>query len=95
MKMQLLGLLWGPFLSNMNTKKPIKTSKHQQTSEFPLDTFRWDWVLRRSLPVQTGILSYKSPITLLMCAYPLLSTLEGKGITEVFALLMKMLCIHF
>lgn len=90
--MQLLGLLWGPSLSNMNTKKPTKTSK---PLSFHLTCVRWDWALCRSPPVQTGILPYKSLVTLLMCAYPLLGTWEEKGITEVFALLMKMLCIHF
>lgn len=32
LKMQLLGLLWGPSLSNTNTKNPTKLSKHQQNS---------------------------------------------------------------
>lgn len=57
-KPQLLGLLWGPFLSNTDTKNPTKVSKHQQN----LIVSTWhmsggDWALCRSLPVQTGILS--------------------------------------
>lgn len=79
-KIQLLGLLWGPSLSNINTKNPSKSANTSKTHNFHLTHVRWDLALCRSLPVQTGILSEKSLVTPLMCAYLLLCTSVGKEI---------------
>lgn len=64
-------------------KTPSNSANTSKTHKFHLTHVRRDLALCRSLPVQIGMLSEKSLVTPLMCAYLLLCTLEGKGIAPV------------